>query len=297
MDWPLLSFVILTRNRREQLLHAIISATGQEYPNKEIVVVDNASTDGTTEFVRSCFPNIKLVANRTNVGTAAGRNRGIEAAAGEYLLLLDDDCVLDGENVARSVVSQLRADPECGAVALRIADPVTGNKWPYDMSVGDDRPVVYESAVFCTGGVALRRKTLEDVGFFWEPLFIGHEDTELALRILSSGWRIMGRGDLVAWHPSPDSNAPRNPEREIYYNVRNTIWLALRTMPVSLMFSFVVPRCMRAGFLAVRVGKLALFVRAVVDCLREVPTCLRERRPLSRACVKRARRLSMRLWF
>ena len=289
--------MILTCNRREQVVDAIMSARKQIYPDKEIVVVDNASTDGTSEFIHSAFPDIVLVRNRTNVGTAAGRNRGIEAASGDYIVLMDDDCLLEGDNVAQSVASHLRADPECGAIAFRIADPVTGDEWPYNMRRGDDRLMVYESAIFCTGGVALRRQALKDVGYFWEPLFIGDVDVELALRIVASGWRVMRRSDIVVWHPAPNPKASPNLKRQIYFRARNTIWLALRTMPLSLIPSLVIPRCLRAGIRAVQVGRIELFVRAMVDSLREIPTCLRDRRPLSRAWVKRAHRLRVKLWL
>jgi len=296
MDWPLVSFVILTHNRRDQLVHTIMSARNQQYPKLEIVVVDNASTDGTAEFVRSCFPSVKVVANRKNVGTATGRNRGIEASSGEFIVFLDDDCVLEGDAAVGSVVTNFRADPECGAVAFRIADPRTGKEWPYSLRVGPEVPMVYECARFCTGGVAIRRKTLEEVGLFWEPYFIGGVDTDLALRIVASGWRIMRRTDVQVWHPSPKPGAPLNPEREIYFKVRNSIWLALRVIPLTLMLSLLVPRFGRALSLAIRMGKLPLFIRGIIDSLRELPRCLEERRPIPRAWARRARKLSMKLW-
>jgi hypothetical protein len=296
MDWPLISFVILTYNRRDQVVHTITSVRNQQYPNVEIVVVDNGSTDGTAEFLRSRYPSIKVVANRKNVGTAAGRNRGIEASSGEFIVLLDDDCVLDADRAARTVVANFRADPECGAIAFRIADPVTGDEWPYHVRIGKEPVMAYECAVFCTGGVALRRKALDEVGLFWEPFFMGHEDTELALRIVHAGWRIMRRSDIQVWHPAPDPHAALNPLREIYLKVRNSIWLALRVMPLSVMPSLVLPACLIALNTAVRQRKLHLFIRAIVDSLREVRTCLKERRALPRSWTRSARRRSLKLW-
>jgi hypothetical protein len=296
MDWPLISFVILARNRRDQVVNAINSVARQAYPNKEIVVVDNGSTDGTVDFIRSHYLSVKVVALKENLGVAAGKNRGITAASGEYLVLLDDDCVLDGENAAGSIVNNLLADADCGAIALRIADPETGDSWPYNPRNGADLPCAYECARFCAGGVALRRRTLEEVGLFWEPYFLCHEDIDLSVRIVRSGWHIMRRGDIQVWHPAPRPDEPLNVMRQIYFKVRNSIWLALRVMPLSAMPSLILPGCLMALNVAVRERKLHLFVRAIVDSLRQVPTCLRERRALPRSWTRRARRLSLKLW-
>jgi hypothetical protein len=295
VDQPLISFVILTRNRRDQVVNAINSVARQAYPNKEIVVVDNGSTDGTVDFIRSHYPSVKVVALKENLGVAAGKNRGITAASGEYLVLLDDDCVLDGENAAGSILRNLLADADCGAIALRIADPETGDSWPYSPRRGVDLPVAYECAQFCAGGVAFRRKTLEEVGLFWEPFFLCHEDIDLSLRIARSGWRIMRRSDIVVFHPKPDPRAPIHPQREIYFHLRSTVWLLLRNMPFVLIPRMLVPTVMRLLMLAVWRGALPTFVRAAVDSLKGVPLALRDRRPLMRQQLRHLRRLSSKL--
>jgi GT2 family glycosyltransferase len=295
MEQPLISFVILTRNRREQVARAIESVLRQEYPQKEVVVVDNGSTDGTVECLRERFPSVKVVALKKNLGVAAGKNSGIRAASGEYLVLLDDDCVLEGENAAAIVVNNLTADPECGAMALRIADPLTGDTWPYNPHRGGDRLVAYECAQFCAGGVAFRRKMLDEVGLFWEPFFLCHEDIDLSLRIVRSGWKLMRRGDVVVLHPKPDPKAPINPRREIYYYLRATVWLLLRKMPFHRIPRILVPMMARLLMLSVRHRMLQMFVRAVVDSLKGAPMALRERNPLTREQIRHWQRLSTKM--
>ena len=137
---------------------------------------------------------------------------------------------------------------------------------------------------------------LNDVGLFWDPLFIVHEDTDLSLRMAAKGWRIMARSDIVILHPAPAVNATPNARREVYFKVRNTIWLAIKLMPVSMMAGFMLPVFARSLNLAVRTGRITFFIRAIVDGMRGMSRCLHERRPVSRAWVDRARQLHMRLW-
>ena len=296
MDPSMVSFIILSFNRKDALMKAVAGAARQRYANKEIVVVDNGSTDGTVALLAQTSPETRVVALPENVGAPAARNRGVEAARGGVLVFLDDDCVLDGDSAAELVVRHFEADPACGAVAFQILDPRTHGDWPYGLYDGSDCPMAFECALFRSGGVAIRRAVLTEVGGFWEPFFIVHEDTELALRMIVSGWKIVGRRDIVTWHPAPDPAAPPNPRREIYFKVRNTIWLSAKSMPVSLIPSFLLPTLARSMNLAVRTGRMTLLIRAVVDGLRGMSRCLRERRPVSTAWVRRARTLHMRLW-
>ena len=297
MQIPLISFVILTRNRRKMLVTALAGAREQRYPHKEIIVVDNASTDGTVEFVRSSYPEVKVVSNARNLGSAVGRNQGIDASSGDIIIFMDDDCILNSPYTARVVAEQFRVDDGCGAVAFRIADPTTWDEWPYNPTGRINLPIIYEVALFCTGGVALRRSVLEQVGGFWDTLFIGHVDTELALRVVRHGWRIMRRNDILVWHRKPEPRELSNLRRTVYFRIRNSVWLAARVFPVALMPSLLLPTCLRALQLAVRRGAIPFFVQAVVDALRGLPKCLKLRRPLKWRWVRRARRKRMKLWL
>ena len=293
---PLISFIILTRNRRKLLETAIESVREQRYPHREIIVVDNASTDGTDTFVRSNYPEVRVVSTERNVGSAAGRNRGIEASSGDVIILLDDDCILNSEHTARMVVEQFEIDEKCGAVAFRITDPHTWDVWPYNPDAPVKIPVVHEVGHFCTGGVALRRRVLEETGGFWEELFMGHVDAELSLRAVTHGWRIMRRNDLLVWHRAPDPRGSSDLRRAVYFRTRNSIWLAGRSMPVRMIPSLLAKTCVRALVMAVRTGSIPLFVRGVVDALRGLPKCLKLRRPFPRSWLRRVRRQHMRLW-
>ena len=296
MDQPFVSFIILSYNRKDPLSKAIRSAQKQRYERKEVIVVDNGSIDGTPIMLEEEFPDVTVVSLRDNLGLPIARNHGIDASRGDILIFLDDDCVLDGDNAVDLVVRQFQADPGCGAIGFRILDPKARQEWPYGLYQGQDAPVAFEAALFRGGAVALRRKTLDEIGFFWAPLFIVHEDLEMAFRLAVAGWRIMGRNDIITWHPAPNPLAAPNPRREIYFKLRNTIWLAIRHMPVILMPRFLLPVLARGFYHALRSGNMTYFIHAVTEGLRGTPRCLRQRRPISVAWVRRARALRMTLW-
>ena len=87
---PLVSVVILTYNRMNELKNTLIKVFEQDYINIEIIVVDNASDDGTERMVKNDFPNIKYLKLVKNIG-ATGYNQGFEITSGKYVLVLDDD--------------------------------------------------------------------------------------------------------------------------------------------------------------------------------------------------------------
>ena len=295
MASPLISFVVLTRNRREQVLRAIQRSLAQTYSDKEIIAVVNGSTDGTAEAIRSQFPTVKLVVLAENIGAAAGRNRGWTESKGEYVIFLDDDCVLAEDNVAQSVEMQFNADPACGAIAFRIYDPLT-NDQTYDLSGGKGHEAVWETVRFCSGAFAARRKALEETHGFCERFFMVNEDTDLALRIMNAGWRIFLRGDIDVYHPSAIRHGTRDLRRAVYFNVRNSLWLAIRTLRVRQWFTLLLPKLWHSFMLAYRSWGIRVFVTGLSDGLRGIGQCFAERRPLSREVLQRARRLRVKLW-
>ena len=89
-QFPLVTINILSYNRKDELRITLQKVFEQDYKNIEVVVVDNASTDGAPEMVEQDFPQVKLIRLKKNIGIA-GWNEGFKAAKGEYVLVLDDD--------------------------------------------------------------------------------------------------------------------------------------------------------------------------------------------------------------
>jgi GT2 family glycosyltransferase len=212
-----LTVVIVNYNVRaylEQCLRTVFTAL--EGLEGEVFVVDNQSTDGSVDMVRAKFPQVRLIANRDNVGFSRANNQAIREARGEYVLLLNPDTVV-GEDVFRKVVAFLDAHPKAGGLGVKMIDG-TGRFLP-ESKRGLPTPQVAffkiigltrlfpRSRVFgryhlghlpenetapieiLSGAcMFLRKKTLDEVGLLDESFFMYGEDIDLSYRITLGGY-------------------------------------------------------------------------------------------------------------
>ena len=229
-----LSVVVLSYDRRDALLGTL--ARLRESPasrGAEIIVVDNASADGSAEAVRERAPWARVIALEAN-GAIAGFNRGVEAAGGELVLILDDDARPEPEALA-GAVELLSRRADLGAVTLVPYHPETGEvEWPFaargsggrdarptglGMGGRDDWPVMG-----CCNLV--RRDVWRAVGGYDESFFLYRNDVELALKILATG---RGVHCNPAWRCEHDSPAAaQKSARWCRLATRNWVWMARR---------------------------------------------------------------------
>ena len=116
MSQPLVSIVIPTHNRKTMLLRLLKSIFSSTYKNLEIIIVDDASHDGTSEFIRSKYSKntkLKIIRNRSNLFAAGSRNVGFKKCRGEYIFFIDDDNVVD-KNLISRLVKEFLKDPTIG---------------------------------------------------------------------------------------------------------------------------------------------------------------------------------------
>lgn len=182
---PLVSVVILTFNQAPYLREAIESATAQTYANKEILVVDNGSSDGTAEIVAE-YPTVRRI-YLENRGPSSGRNRGIAEAKGEYIAFLDGDDRMRADCI-EGRLRLAQTEPNFGLIAgsYRIVDR-EGNEMHVDHIAPPDRDrTTFWEAVHemrCpTCGLLVGTKAARDVGGFDESLRIA-EDSKFLIAI------------------------------------------------------------------------------------------------------------------
>lgn len=212
-----LSVIIVNYNVRaylEQCLRTVFKAL--EGIEGEVFVVDNLSTDGSLEMVRDKFPQVRLIANRENVGFSRANNQAIRVSNGEYVLLLNPDTVV-GEDVFRKVVAFLDEHPRAGGLGVKMVDG-TGRFLP-ESKRGLPTPQVaffkiigltrlfpksrlfgrYHLGHLPENGTApieilsgacmfLRKRTLDEVGLLDESFFMYGEDIDLSYRITLGGY-------------------------------------------------------------------------------------------------------------
>lgn len=210
------SIVIVNWNTRDILHDCLDSIANQTTLSHEVIVVDNASTDGSADMVRQDFPDVKLIANSNNRGFAAANNQGLKIARGKKLLLLNPDTIIL-DNAIDVMCAWLDAHPDVGCVGCQVfedadtiqrtsfADPgplnlaliefglyriaphnrLLGRPEYGDWDRNSERDVDVVSGMF----MLVPRPVFETVGLLDEAFFVYSEEADWCRRIRDAGWR------------------------------------------------------------------------------------------------------------
>lgn len=242
MKSPLVSIVIVNWNGKKYIEECITSLLNQTYSKFEIILVDNASTDGSVEFVKEKFPMVQIIQNEDNLGFAKATNRGIGKAGGELIALFNQDAIADKEWLAR-VVDEITVSENIAAVAGKVyywgdkygknavfctwskVDPYTA--CPYNFN--DDEPRA--KVDYLTGCAMLVKRAVVDViGGLDEGYFLYFDETDWCARMIRAGYDLVYVPDAIVWHVVSGSLGESN--LKLYYMVRNRIRFAFKNFDV-----------------------------------------------------------------
>lgn len=285
----LVSVVILTWERKDDVMAAVQSVYDQAYQNTEIIVVDNASTDGTVEALNTAFPAVKLIVLDRNMGASAGRNPGIIAAKGEIIFLLDSDATLRQDTLS-NIVHKFQNTPEASVLTCKILNAATQeldpNTWIFTEKDIADQDIEFPSFSLCECGVAFRREVFDRAGLFWDLLFFGREGEELGLRVVDAGYQIFYYPRAVIYHRASPRKRVAGGDWE-YYNLRNSLYIYFVHYPWWMLVSFVPLKIGTSLLRSVRRGYLRQVFQALLDVSRQLPTLYKKRRPMADATAHR----------
>jgi len=247
-DW---AAVVINYNARELLLHAVqsvLDAPAPEHPT-QVVVVDNASRDGSAEAVRARFPDVVVIETGVNLGYARAANLGIAATDAEYVAVLNADTEVQ-PGTARALVDRLDREPDLGAVGSRIENPdgslypsarsipslkdtighgLFGLWWPTNSFTRryrhlDANPAARRDVDWLSGSaIWLRRRALDAIGGWDERYFMYVEDVDLCWRLTQAGWRVAYEPDGTVMHVQ-GASTKRHPYRMLFEHHRS-LWL------------------------------------------------------------------------
>lgn len=257
---PVITVVVVNWNRRELLRRCLESLARQTHTSFEVLVVDNASEDGSAEMVREMAEGypvpLRLVVNSTNLGFCAGNNRGFEASESELVALLNNDAEAE-PGWLEALESAMRLYPDVGMAASKILvwqDPLRPKgeeiidkcghlMYPDGQNRGRGSGQVdrgqfdrVEEVLWPDGCAALyRRAMLEDVGFFDEEFFAYADDAELGLRGRIAGWRCFYTPRAVVRHRR-GATLGIGSARRLTLIERNRLLLVAKLFPWNLLW-------------------------------------------------------------
>ena len=220
-----LSIIIPAWNAKAFLKDCVESLERSEINDKEIIIIDNGSTDESIEEIEENYPNVKFIRNKTNLGVSPAWNQGIRIASGEYILLLDADTVIL-QKALEELADYMDRHPEVGLSgamlrypngdlqysALRfptlkqkmarlfpdygwskkILDEGEYRNWTYDQ---------YKEVDYLLGACHfVRRKALDQVGLLDERIYYGPHDCDYCLRMYQAGWKVVYNPKAIIIH-------------------------------------------------------------------------------------------------
>lgn len=297
---PEISIIILNWNGKHFLEECLGAMRRQTFRDFEAILVDNASTDGSVEFVQTRFPEVKVIALPDNRGFAGGNIAGYEQAGGDLIVLLNNDTEahpgwLEAIHEASPIY------PEAGSFASKMMyfdERSRVENCGFDLGVegatvdlGRDEPDGPEWSrprkVFgaCGGAVAYRRRMLDDVGFLDAEFFMTYEDVDLSFRAQLRGYQCVFIPAAVVYHRYRATNR-KTPSRQVFYSQRNIDFVYLKNMPLGLMVRFLPQRVLYEAGSAIyftRMGTGAAFLKAKCAVVSHLPSILRKRREVQKA--------------
>lgn len=248
--------LITTRNRKDELRRALKSAVGQT-ATAEVLVLDDGSTDGTAGMVRAEFPGVKLYRFEESKGLIVRRNEGARLAAGDIIFSIDDDAEFSTPHIVEQTLKEFD-HPRVGAVAIPFIEPNKANQLLQRAPSADK---IWATDSYIGTAHALRRDLFLKLDGYREHLVHQGEEGDYCIRMLDAGYFVrLGNADPIRHFESPK----RDLQRMDFYGCRNSILFAWQNVPASrlpLHLAVTTFNCLRWTFAPgrfwTRVGGLA----------------------------------------
>lgn len=300
-EGPLVSVVVPNWNGAAHLPTCLDALRAQTYPHIEVMVADNASTDGSPEMLAERYPEVRVLALGENRGFTGACNAGMEAAEGEVVALLNNDTQAEPGWLA-AVVDAFERHPEAGLVASKMllfdqrdtlhtagdfygADGIPGNRgvWQRDNGAYSHEEYVFSA---CGGAAAYRRAMLDQIGLLDDDFFFSCEDVDLAWRAQLAGWRCLYTPDAVVYHRLAATGGGPTAS---FHDGRNTLYVIAKNYPGPLLrkhWREVVGAQARLGWEAAKAWRgdaARARLRGMLAGLLTLPRMLRKRKAIQAA--------------
>ena len=241
----LISVIIVNYNGRKWLKDCLDSIYSQNYKNFEVILVDNASNDGSADWVENNYPKVNVVKNTINGGFAQGNNLGYKKSKGEYMLLLNNDATIEPDFL-KKMLPAFDEIPNLGSVQPKIIKSGTnlidhaGIYW-MDFALmyyyGDLKNANLDKynktmPFFSNIGACMliKRGAIEKVGLFDEDFWCYNEEVDFCYRLWSAGYECWYYPTAVCYHAGSMTSKKFDESHIIYQDIKNRIMLLIKNM-------------------------------------------------------------------
>ena len=252
---PRVGVVILNHNGKALAEKCLRSVMDSPYPNKDIIVVDNASSDGSAAYLRALFPNVMILQNSENLGVAGGRNCGFREAVSrgnDYILSLDNDAYID-PSLIEELVAVAESDTRIGVLGPKTYSDdgsgtiqCAGGRITYTQNVCSERGAgerdrgqydkIEDVDYFPGCGFMARQEVFEKLNFIDEAFYgYGHEDTDFCFRAGQSGYRVVYVPQAVMWHRGSTTIGGYSPRKKYLEAVNSAYFVRKYGTPKDCM--------------------------------------------------------------
>jgi len=249
-QYPRVAVIVVNWNRKDLTAETIESLLADGYPNLQIIVVDNGSSDGSAEYLDKRFPRIRQIKYARNLGFALGNNQGIEVALAsnaDYIFFLNNDATVN-PGAIHTLVELLEQKPEVGAVGPFIVY----SKEPDKIWFGGGLVSLWSGAIlhlhirqrfepgkyqarpteYITGCAFMARaRLIKELGGFDPEYLLYSEDVDLSLRFRKAGWSLWVTPEAIVKHQVSASTGGGITPLKSYYRARSTALLLKRWAP------------------------------------------------------------------
>jgi len=234
----LVSIIVVNWNGMKYIKDCLESLLKQTYKNFEIVVVDNASTDGSIEYVEKNFPMVNVIKNKKNLGFAEGNNIGINNCQGQYVALFNPDAVAEKDWLLRLVTSLKTSEKIGGACGKlyylgdRFGKDAVFCTWskvnPFSAAPYNFRNNEPTSNIDYLTGAAMvvKKNVIQKIGLLDPQYFLYFDETDWCARMIRAGFDLVYVPTAIAWHTV--SGLVSESDKKIYYMERSRLRFATK---------------------------------------------------------------------
>lgn len=282
MDRPLVTINILTFNRKKELAQTLQKIEEQDYKNVEIIIVDNASSDGTDKMIKENYPDVKYFKTEKNIGVSAW-NKGFQEAKGDFVFVLDDDSYPLKTSIEDGL-EYMDANPKCGVLGYNIFNTLK------QKSQTEGFPE--KSWLFVGCGALIRKEVIDKVGYFDKNYFIYLHEMDYAIRVYDAGYTVDYAKNLTVIHDQSlrsrgkNSKDPDTSSYIFYYTYLSFITFLFLRFDKKYAFIYGLKYSLNRFIVCIKYFYLFTFVKGFFVNIKSIPKLLKQSKPVNKKIQK-----------